>query len=80
MHVAQGGLSIEAVAQPFWARMDGVMLGTGGGLQIAWIVALETAHEGRAHLARQVGIFAPGFLPSPPARIPKKIDIRAPQG
>jgi hypothetical protein len=56
------------------------MLGTGCRFQVAWVIPLHPVHELHADPGGEAGVFAVGFLPTPPARVTKDIDIRRPEG
>ena len=58
--------------------VHGKMLGTGHGLEIMRVVALQSADNGRPHLSRQIGVLAIGFLPPAPSRVAEDVDIGRP--
>src|SRR5882724_11110285 len=53
---------IEFMTQPFRAAVHGIMFGAGRDLQVLRIVALQTLHEGDAHLRGEIGILSIGLL------------------
>ena len=79
--VAFGNDGVIAVAVPFRAGVDGVVLRAGVGLQDRGIRrSLQAADDGHAQLARQVRILAVGFHAPSPARIAEDVDVRGPEG
>ena len=55
------------------------MLGRGQHLKILGIIPLHAGHKCDPHPAREIGIFPVGFLPAPPTRIAKQIDVGRPE-
>ena len=79
--VAFGNDGVIAVAVPFRAGVDGVVLRAGVGLQDRGIRrSLQAADDGHAQLARQVRILAVGFHAPSPARVAEDVDVRGPEG
>ena len=60
--------------------VHGKMLGTGHGLQVMRVVALQTVHHGHAHLACQVGVLTVGLLSASPTRVAEDVDVGCPIG
>ena len=78
--VAVGGFDVHGVAQRLGAAVDGIVLGTGMGLEIAAVVALHAEDGLYAQYGVHVGILAAGLLAAPPAGITEDVDVRAPEG
>jgi len=76
----EGDGNVEAVAQGFRAAVNRVVLWSGDGLQVVWVVSLEARDEGDAEAAGEEGIFAVGFLAASPAGIAKDVDVGRPEG
>ena len=79
--VALGDDGVIAVAVPFRAGVDGIVLRAGMGLQDRGIGrALQAADHGHAQLAGQVRVLAVGFHSASPARVAEQVDVRGPEG
>ena len=80
VEIARRDLGVELVALALRPAVDGIVLGARRTLEIARVIALQAAHEGRAHRAGEEGILAPRFLAAAPARVAEDIDIGRPEG
>jgi len=78
--IVEGDGNVEAMADGFRARVDGVVFGSGDSLQVVRILTLEASDEGDAEARGQKRIFTVGFLAASPARIAKDIDVGRPIG
>src|SRR4051812_21313581 len=54
------------------------MFSTGGGLQVLWIVALQTTYKRPTQHGGQIGVFTICLLSPPPTRISENVDVRRP--
>src|SRR6476659_3691607 len=54
------------------------VFGSGDGLEIFWVVALQAGHKRHAHARSEKRIFTVGFLATSPSRIAKNIDVGRP--
>ena len=71
---------IEGMTHTLGTAVHGKMLGTGHGLQVMRVVALQTVHHGHAHLACQVGVLTVGLLSASPTRVAEDVDVGGPVG
>src|SRR6266550_8962059 len=78
--IAFSDRGIEPVPLRLGAGVYGVMLGRRDNFQILLIVALQSLDEFDSEPAREVRIFAVGFLAAAPARVAKDIDVWRPEG
>ena len=68
------------MAVAFGAAVHGVVFGARHGFQIERVGTLETAHHGRTHFGREIGVFAVSFLSASPARVAEYVDVGCPVG
>ena len=79
--IALGDLRVIAVAVPFRARVDGIVLRAGMGLQDRGIRrALQSTDDGHAQLPGQIRVLAVGLHSPSPARVAEDVDVRRPEG
>ena len=80
VQVALAGAGIEVMTVGLGPAMHGKVLGGGIQLAVDRVVPLQTAHEGDAHAAGKVGVFAVSLLATPPARVAEDVDVGRPVG
>ncbi len=78
--VVRGDSGVKHVAVAFRTAVHGIVFGTSHGLQVERMGSFESAHHGRAHFCREVGIFAVCFLSASPARIAEYVYVWSPVG
>src|SRR6266542_4382744 len=78
--IAFSDRGIEPVPLRLGSGVYGVMLGRRDNFQVLWIVALQSLDEFDSEPAREVRIFAVGFLSAAPTRVAKDVDVRRPEG
>src|SRR5947207_3498769 len=78
--IAFSDRGIEPVPLGLGAGVYGVVFGRRHDFQILGIVALQSLDEFDSEPAREVRIFAVGFLAAAPARVAKDIDVWRPEG
>jgi len=62
----------------FRSAVHGVVLGRGDGFQVAGIIPLHAPHEGHAHAAGEIWVFAVGFLAASPPGVAEDVDVGRP--
>jgi len=77
--VMAADIDIREVPGRLRPTVDGEMLRRGNGKVVLRVISLQPGHEGHRQPAAQVGIFAVGLLPPPPARVAEDVDVGRPE-